>query len=70
MNSMTDEKTYEELRAELIDKAIEDESFRMRLIEDPKAVIQDALGITVPESVTIAVHEESVTEAHLVLPPA
>ncbi len=64
------EVTQEELRAELIEKAAEDDAFRARLIDDPKAVIEDVLGSPVPESVSVMVHEESATEAHLVLPPS
>ena len=66
---MATAKTQEELYAELIDKAVEDEGFRAQLIDDPKAAIQDALGIDVPDSITITVHEDSATTAHLVLPP-
>ncbi len=62
-------KTYEEMRAELIGRAAQDEGFRAQLIDDPKTAIKDALGIDVPESVSVFVHEESATTAHLVLPP-
>ena len=63
-------KTHDQLRAELIDRAVEDDDFRSRLLADPKAAIEDALGLTVPESMSISVHEDSATRAHLVLPPA
>ncbi len=63
-------KTHEEMRAELIGRAARDEGFRAQLIDDPKMAIKDALGIDVPESVSVAVHEESATTAHLVLPPS
>ena len=63
-------KTHDELRAELIDRAVEDDDFRSRLLADPKAAIEDALGLAVPESMSISVHEDSATTAHLVLPPA
>ncbi len=62
-------KTHEEMCAELIGRAAQDEGFRAQLIDDPKTAIKDALGIDVPESVSVAVHEESATTAHLVLPP-
>ena len=62
-------KTHEELRSELIDLATEDEHFRARLIADPKAAIQEALGIQLPESLSVTVYEDSATAAHLVLPP-
>ncbi len=63
-------KTQEEMRAEVIGKAAEDEEFRTQLIDDPKSTIEKALGITIPDSVSVKVHEESGTEAHLVLPPS
>ncbi len=62
-------KTQEELRAELIAKAAGDDNFRARLASDPKVAIKEALGLDLPESVTVQVHEESATTAHLVLPP-
>ena len=62
-------KSYAEMRAELIDRARQDESFRARLLDDPKATVEEAFGAKVPESMTIEVHEDSATQAHLVLPP-
>ena len=62
-------KTHEELRQDLVEKATKDEHFRAHLIANPKAAIQDALGIQLPESLSVAVYEDSATTAHLVLPP-
>ena len=61
-------KTHEEIRAELTSKAVDDDAFRARLLENPKEAFQEALGVTVPEGITIEVHEESAMVAHLVLP--
>ena len=63
-------KTQEALRAELVAKAAEDDGFRARLIADPKAAIRKALGVELPESVAVHVHEESPLSAHIVLPPS
>ena len=63
------EKTYAEMRDLLLGKAAQDADFRGRLLSDPKAAVAEALSVTLPESLTIAVHEESATSAHLVLPP-
>ncbi len=63
-------KTHDEMRTELIDRAAQDGGFRAQLVDDPKAAIKDALGIDVPESVSVTVHEDTATMAHLVLPPA
>ena len=62
-------KTHEEMRAELIGRATRDEAFRQRLVEDPKAAIKEALGLDLPGSLTVSVHEDTATAAHLVLPP-
>ena len=66
---MTNAKTHSEMRQELVDKAAADDSFRHQLASDPKAAIQAALGVEVPDAVSIEVHEENATTAHLVLPP-
>ncbi len=62
-------KSHDEMRAELIGRAARDASFRAQLIEDPKLAIKDALGIEVPESMSLTVHEDTAMAAHLVLPP-
>ena len=67
---MEGSKTYEELRAELIGKAAADDGYRARLVEDPRAAIKEALGIELPESLAVHVHEETPATAHLVLPPS
>ncbi len=67
---MDSAKTHDEMRAELIDKAAGDQDFRARLIEQPKAAIKEALGLDLPDSVAVQVHEESALTAHIVLPPS
>ena len=62
-------RTHEELRAELISKAAADDGFRAALVQDPRATIKEALNLDLPESVTVHVHEETASAAHLVLPP-
>jgi len=47
-----------------------DPEFRARLLADPRAVVSELSGTAVPESVTIEVHEESLTHVHLVIPAA
>ena len=62
-------QTAQEMEKTVLDKASEDADFRARLLSNPKAAIQQAVGVTVPEGFTIKVHEEDSTTAHLVLPP-
>lgn len=63
-------RTAVEIEAQLKAKADEDESFRARLIQDPRRAIEEVTGMTVPETFNVHVHEESATDFHLVLPPA
>jgi len=60
--------TTHEMQTRLRDRVGNDEAFRGRLLADPKAAIRDELGVEIPEGFTIHVHEESASEAHLVLP--
>ena len=69
MDSKTEIVTVGAMRERLLAKATEDETFRARLLADPKAAVQDELGLTVPSGFTIKVHEEAVDTSHLVLPP-
>ena len=58
-----------EMRMKVMGKASEDAEFRARLLSDPKAAIAQELGVTIPASMSIEVHEENDATAHLVLPP-
>ncbi len=63
-------KTATELKTQILNKAAEDGDFRTRLLTDPKATISTELGMTIPEGFHVAVHEDSGTTTHLVLPPS
>ena len=67
---MTNPKSYAEMREKLVGKAAQDQDFRARLVADPKAAIEEALGMAVPETMSIKIHEDTATTAHLVLPPS
>lgn len=58
-----------ERRRHIVEKAVEDEAFRARLLADPKAAIEEELGVTLPPGLAVEVHEEGADTAHLVLPP-
>ena len=45
--------------AELVQRSMEDEAFRRRLLEDPKGTFEQELGTRLPEGVRIRVVEES-----------
>ena len=61
-------KNPDEIRAHIIGKATEDETFRSKLLSDPKSSIEEELGITIPDGVTVQVHENTTQHVHLVLP--
>ena len=62
--------TATELKDRILNRAAEDDEFRARLIADPKAAISSEIGASVPDGFDVAVHEDSATAAHLVLPPS
>ena len=62
-------KTPDAMRTRILSKAAEDADFRARLVSDPKEAIGQELGISMPESLSVEIHEESSGTAHLVLPP-
>ena len=47
-----------EMERRLIEKSLEDESFRQRLIEDPKGAVEQELGTRLPEEVRVVTVEE------------
>jgi Nitrile hydratase, alpha chain len=62
-------KKVNDLRNELIQKAITDPSFRGELTNNPKDTIAKFLGTTLPANLTIKVLQESPDMFYLVLPP-
>jgi hypothetical protein len=59
-----------EIERRLINRSLEDDSFRQRLLEDPKAVVEQELGSTLPEGVEVRAVQESAETIYLVLPSA
>jgi hypothetical protein len=57
-----------EMERKLIERSLEDSSFRQRLLDDPKGTIEQGLGIRLPESIEVRVVEESAQTIYLVLP--
>ena len=54
---------------QIVEKSALDAGFRQQLLSDPKTAISEELGITIPESMTIKVHESDMQTVHLALPP-
>ncbi len=59
-----------DMRAKIVGKARADADFRARLLSDPKGAIAQELGVAIPESLSVEVHEETATTAHLIVPAA
>ena len=59
-----------ELERKLIQRSMEDEDFRGRLLADPKAALQEELGARLPKEVEVRAVEETADTIYLVLPSA
>ena len=62
--------TATEMKSQILTRADEDGDFRARLIKDPRAAISAEIGADIPDGFDVAVHEDSATTFHLVLPPS
>ena len=69
MDSGIGNTTVKKLRERVLSKATEDDAFRARLLSDPKAAVEEELGVRIPAEFTIKVLEEAAGVGHLVLPP-
>jgi hypothetical protein len=61
-------KTRKDLEIHLITRALKDESFRVELITNPKAVIESELGSKLPDELEVTVLEETEDTIYMVLP--
>jgi hypothetical protein len=59
-----------EMERRLINRSLQDEDFRQRLLAEPRAAIEQELGSRLPESVEVRVVQESADTIYLVLPSA
>ena len=57
-----------DMEGRLIQRSLEDEDFRQRLLEDPRAAAEEELGTRVPEGVEVRAVEETAQTIYLVLP--
>lgn len=57
------------IEEQIIEKAKNDDSFRKRLLENPKIVFELETGIKLPESLKIIVLQEDSRTVYLVIPP-
>jgi Nitrile hydratase, alpha chain len=59
-----------EIERTLVQRSLQDEDFRRRLLDDPKAAVEQELGKRLPEGVQVRVVEETAETIYLVLPSA
>ena len=62
-------RSGDEMLQQIVDKSAVNSDFRQQLLADPKSAISSELGITIPESLNIEVHESDMQTVHLALPP-
>jgi Nitrile hydratase, alpha chain len=70
MTEASDGGRRSEIERTLVQRSREDENFRQRLLDDPRAAVEQELGIQVPENMEVRVVEESADTIYLVLPSA
>jgi len=59
-----------EMKRTIVQRSVEDEDFRQRLLDDPKGAVEQELGRRLPEGVEVRVVEETKDTIYLVLPSA
>ena len=59
-----------EVELRLVERSLQDESLRQRLLADPKAAVEEELGTRLPEEVQVIAVEETADTIYLVLPSA
>jgi Nitrile hydratase, alpha chain len=59
-----------EVERRLIERSLQDDAFRQRLLADPKAAVEEELGIQLPAEVQVRVVEETADTIYLALPSA
>jgi len=58
-----------DMKSRIIARGAADQDFRARLLSDSRAAILEEFGIPIPGDFNVAVHEDTDTATHLVLPP-
>ena len=58
------------LQSEIIERAWSDPEFKQKLLENPKAALQESFNITVPGDIHLNIVEETPDNFYLIIPPA
>jgi nitrile hydratase alpha subunit len=59
-----------EMERRLLQRSLQDEDFRQRLLDDPKGTVEQELGDRLPEGIEVRTVEETTDIIYLVLPSA
>lgn len=54
----------------LVERSLQDDDFRRRLLEDPRSTVEQELGARLPEGIRVVAVEETSDTIYLVLPSA
>ena len=65
---MSEASGREEMERRLVEKSLQDDAFRQKLLADPRAAVEEELGTQLPEDVQVVAMEETADTAYLVLP--
>ncbi len=59
----------EEMMKHIVDKSAIDATFRQELLAEPRSTLSKEFEITIPDSISIHVHESDMQTVHIALPP-
>jgi len=65
---MSEASSRQQMERRLVQRSLEDDAFRQRLLEDPKAAVEQELGTRLPEDVRVVAVQETADTIYLVLP--
>ena len=57
-----------DMERRLIQRSLQDDAFRQKLLEDPRAAVEEELGTRLPEELRVVAVEETAEIIYLVLP--
>ena len=60
--------TRREIEAKVVALAWQDDEFRHKFVADPKGQFEERLGVKLPPSLKMTVHEENENSLHFVIP--
>jgi hypothetical protein len=65
---MSEATGRQEMERRLIERSLQDDVFKQRLLADPRAAVEEELGTPLPEDVRVMAVEETQDTIYLVLP--